>query len=291
FPKLPGTEAEAKAIREVVPGAVLHTGAQASEASLKTASGPLFMHVATHGFFFGTIQHGAPEMSAARSRSVRIDDPLVRSGLALAGATLHPESGEDGILTSLEASTLDLQGTELVVLSACETGLGEETVGDGVRGLRRALVVAGSETQVMSLWKVDDEATRQLMTSFYRHLFQEGSGRSLALRQAQLELLGKKGTQHPFFWASFIVSGARGPLSEGPLWTAAPEVEKGPRGCSCEAAGRSDDEATAFWIMGAFSVVLRRRRAGRQGFEACTFKKGRADTLCHNESPCSQEGV
>ena len=132
------------------------------------------------------------------------------------------------MLTALEAAGLDLWGTKLVVLSACETGLGEVKNGEGVYGLRRALVLAGSESQMMSLWQVSDDATRELMVSFYKRL-QAGEGTTEALRQVQLEMLQstmlsrrgqkrglgigtggmetKKNWRHPFYWASFIQSG------------------------------------------------------------------------------------
>jgi CHAT domain-containing protein len=134
-------------------------------------------------------------------------------------------AGEDGVLTAAETAGLNLWGTKLVVLSACETGLGDVVNGAGVYGLRRALVLAGSETQVMSLWQVDDEATRDLMGDYYTRL-QRGEGRAEAMRQTQLGMLrGKtqsrvKGTRtrretaagissraHPFYWAAFISSG------------------------------------------------------------------------------------
>lgn len=168
--------------------------------------------------------------------TTRIENPLLRSGLVLAGANQREGGeGEDGILTALEASGLDLWGTKLVVLSACETGVGEVKNGEGVYGLRRALVLAGSESQVMSLWQVSDEATRDLMVEFYQRLH-KGEGRTEALRQVQMEML--KGAQqsrerqsrglalsdkdtnkpldrsHPFFWASFIQSGDWRPLAE-----------------------------------------------------------------------------
>ena len=114
--------------------------------------------------------------------------------------------GEDGVLTALEAAGLDLWGTQLVVLSACETGVGDVRNGEGVYGLRRALVLAGVESQVMSLWQVSDEATRDLMVAYYQRL-QAGEGRTEALRQVQLSMLHGPTWPHPFFWASFIQLG------------------------------------------------------------------------------------
>jgi CHAT domain-containing protein/Tfp pilus assembly protein PilF len=139
--------------------------------------------------------------------AAQVKDPLLRSGLALAGAN-HGKSGEDdGVLTALEAAYLDLSGTKLVVLSACDTGVGEVKNGEGVQGLRRALVLAGSESQVMSLWPVSDEATKDMMIPYYKAL-QQGEGRSEGLRQVQLRMLhGRKDRRHPFYWAAFIQSG------------------------------------------------------------------------------------
>ena len=143
-------------------------------------------------------QAGSPVLS---------ENPLLRSGLALTGANdRQGGEGEDGVLTALEAAGLDLWGTKLVVLSACETGVGEVRNGDGVYGLRRALVLAGVESQVMSLWQVSDAATRDLMVAYYQRL-QAGEGRTEALRQVQLSMLRGPMWQHPFFWASFIQSG------------------------------------------------------------------------------------
>jgi CHAT domain-containing protein/Tfp pilus assembly protein PilF len=139
--------------------------------------------------------------------TAQVKNPLLRSGLALAGAN-HGKSGDDdGVLTALEAAYLDLLGTKLVVLSACDTGVGEVKNGEGVQGLRRALVLAGSESQVMSLWPVADEATKDLMIPYYKAL-QQGEGRSEGLRQVQLRMLrGPKDRRHPFYWAAFIQSG------------------------------------------------------------------------------------
>jgi CHAT domain-containing protein/tetratricopeptide (TPR) repeat protein len=239
YSPLPGTAEEATALARVLPqGTQLWLQAQASEANVKQVKGPLLLHIATHGFFLPDQSPTVPGGSSTQrgtsdvldtSVSVFRENPLLRSGLVLAGVKQGQSgTGEDGVLTALEAAGLDLWGTKLVVLSACETGLGEVKNGAGVYGLRRALVLAGSETQVMSLWKVSDAGTRDLMTAYYTRL-QKGEGRAEALRQVQLMMLrgqlkataisGKRGTtdtgekvatkdyRHPYYWAAFIQSG------------------------------------------------------------------------------------
>ena len=119
----------------------------------------------------------------------------------------YSSGDEDGVLTALETTYLRLYGTKLVVLSACETGVGDTENGEGVYGLRRALVIAGAESQLMSLWSVDDAATKDLMVKYYTRIL-KNEGRSEALRQVQLEMLKDKKTQHPYFWSAFIPSGA-----------------------------------------------------------------------------------
>jgi CHAT domain-containing protein len=131
---------------------------------------------------------------------------LLRSGLALAGANLQAAAGDDGILTAMEAAHLNLWGTRLVTLSACDTGIGLVRNGDGVYGLRRSIVLAGAETLVMSLWPVSDGVTREMMTAYYRGL-KAGSGRGDALRQVQRSMMTRPGREHPFYWASFIQAG------------------------------------------------------------------------------------
>jgi CHAT domain-containing protein len=131
--------------------------------------------------------------------------------LFFAGANQGGTADNDGVMTALEAAQLNLWGTKLVTLSACDTGLGEVKNGDGVYGLRRALVLAGSEAQMMSLWPISDQATRELMVDYYTRL-KAGEGRSEALRSAQLKLLKDPKRQHPFYWASFIQSGEWKPL-------------------------------------------------------------------------------
>ena len=136
--------------------------------------------------------------------------PLLRSGLVFAGANRLGDHtvGEDGILTALEVSGIPLWGTDLVVLNACETGVGETRRGEGVFGLRRAFQLAGARTVVMSLWSVPDEETATLMTSFYRNL---DRGKSRALQDAQLAMINdrrkKHGAAHPYYWGAFVSVG------------------------------------------------------------------------------------
>ena len=215
FPPLPGTMAEAEALAKELPDARIYTGGDATETLLKEMRTPSVLHIATHGFFLRPT--GAQSQEVTRGLSIvppplatgaRRDDALVLSGLALAGANQRAGgSGEDGILTALEAASLDLWGTRLVVLSACETGVGDARNGEGVYGLRRALVLAGSESQVMSLWQVSDTATTDLMIGYYQRL-RAGEGRAQALRNVQRRFLqGGSNRSHPFYWASFIQSG------------------------------------------------------------------------------------
>ena len=207
FSPLNATASEANAIRTQFPDSLLLTGANATEASLKQVAAPKILHIATHGFFL-TDQNSESNAKDTRAINARakIENPLLRSGLALAGANLHKSGNEDGILTALEASGLNLWGTKLVTLSACDTGIGEVKNGEGVYGLRRAFVLAGTESLVMSLWPVSDLVTRELMTGYYQSL-KQGLGRGEALRQVQLKMLKRKSREHPFYWASFIQSG------------------------------------------------------------------------------------
>jgi CHAT domain-containing protein len=190
------------------------TGPQATKSAVKQTAAPLLLHIATHGFFLMDVPTGAsptvPQTPSRTTRAIsgtiRSENPLLRSGLALAGANLNKNPEDDGILTALEASNLNLWGTKLVTLSGCDTGVGEVKLGEGVYGLRRAFFLAGTESLVMSLWPVSDYVTRGLMIDYYGGL-KKGLGRGEALRRAQLAMLKRKGRQHPFFWASFIQSG------------------------------------------------------------------------------------
>ena len=131
---------------------------------------------------------------------------MLRSGLAFAGANLHRGGDDNGILTAKEASGLNFWGTKLVVLSACDTGVGEVKNGEGVYGLRRAFVLAGVETLVMSLWPISDYVTREMMAGYYKGL-KQGQGRGDAMRHLQINMIKRKGREHPFYWASFIQLG------------------------------------------------------------------------------------
>jgi CHAT domain-containing protein/Tfp pilus assembly protein PilF len=203
FAPLTGTAQEARAIKSLFPEANTLLGQQATESSLKQNTAPRLLHIATHGFFLtgapAAPAAGAnPQATRAISASAKVENPLLRSGLALAGANLNKGKSDDGILTALEASGLNLWGTKLVTLSACDTGVGEVKNGEGVYGLRRAFVLAGTETLVMSLWPVSDYVTRELMTAYYQGL-KQGQGRGAALRQVQLSLLKRRGREHPFY--------------------------------------------------------------------------------------------
>jgi CHAT domain-containing protein/Tfp pilus assembly protein PilF len=220
FSPLEATEEEARELNQLFPDANVLTRGQATEAALKSVERPAILHIATHGFFLDELAHVQPGNDKEPTRIVnyrrggtkdndpsQLVNPLLRSGLGLAGAnTGISKDGNDGILTALEAAGLDLWGTKLVVLSACDTGVGKVVSGDGVYGLRRALVLAGSESQMISLWPVSDTGTSELMVGYYKAL-KAGAGRSDALRQVQLHMLRDPKRRHPFYWASFIESG------------------------------------------------------------------------------------
>jgi CHAT domain-containing protein/tetratricopeptide (TPR) repeat protein len=274
FGPLPGTADEAKMLRGRFPDAVVLTKTKATEDAITSVHGPRILHIATHGFF---LPDPAEQASAQPvSEAALTTDPLLRSGLALAGANRRRAGKSDGILTALEALSLDLQGTQLVVLSACETGVGHIRNSDGVYGLRRALVLAGAETQVMSLWKVPDHATYALMDEYYRRVLADGA-RSDALREAQLELLAKPATAHPVFWAGFIVSGDGRSLERHPppsvrVVESTPSTKStlrtspGLRGCTCDTA--LGDRSTP-WGLALLGVALRSwRRRGSARHQA-----------------------
>ncbi|MBA3455615.1 MAG: CHAT domain-containing protein [Deltaproteobacteria bacterium] len=209
WPALPGTGEEATEVEKTMRGMTIFRGAKATEGEVKRVHGPKILHLATHGFF---LPDEPPPKGESAPPAATYENPLLRSGLAFAGANKLSSGTDDGILTAMEASGLDLWGTKLVVLSACETGAGKITNGDGVYGLRRALVIAGAESLVMTLWQVDDVATKELMSGYYKRL-KAGKPRSSALRDVQLEIQGRAEYAHPFFWASFLPAGDNTPIT------------------------------------------------------------------------------
>jgi MYXO-CTERM domain-containing protein len=279
FPALPGTAEEIAALDAALDNAKALTGESASEAALKALRAPAILHLATHGFFLPAVQ--GPAASTDR-RGVTLTslpevsrvDPWLHSGMALAGAN-HRGGEEDGLLSAYEAATLDLDGTKLVVLSACDTGVGSVTRGEGVLGLRRAFVMAGAETVVMSLWRVDDASTRDLMLGYYARL-KQGAGRADAMRDAQLALLDSETTAHPFFWAAFIVEGDPSPIYAD---AAVPEVPPSARGCGCSTPG--GDATPGAWLLGPLwlALALARQEASTRGLEASPQRtRGRASS-------------
>jgi len=203
FTALPGTAEEGAAIAAKIPGARVITGEAATETALKAAHGPRFLHIATHGFFL--------EEQPLKRIGPPHEDAMLRSGLVFAGVNGLSSGMDDGVLTAREAATLDLAGTQLVVLSACETGIGHVRNGEGVFGLRRSFFIAGAQTLVMTLWEVDDTSTARWMADYYKRLA-AGEGRIDAVRQVQLGFLADPQLRHPFYWAPFIGSGQPGPL-------------------------------------------------------------------------------
>jgi CHAT domain-containing protein/Tfp pilus assembly protein PilF len=217
FGALPGTDEEAEVIAPLLSDVMLLTQSQATENAVKQLQAPNILHIATHGFFLKNLPRVEPDnsfgfISENSQKNTPIpENPLIRSGLALAGFNPRKSGEDDGVLTALEVANLKLRGTKLVVLSACETGLGSIENGEGVYGLRRAFTLAGAESQLMSLWKVNDEGTKDLMIKYYQRLLQN-EGRSDALRQVQLEMLNSSQYQHPYYWAAFIPVGDWSPM-------------------------------------------------------------------------------
>jgi len=236
FDPLPGALEEARAVahlwqmRSGDAPVTLLAGTEASEAAFKQlAPGHALLHLATHGYFIGgecttalaggrgigrLIEGRKDTISAVPSETLRRWNPLLLSGLALAGANRRGDAApaeEDGILTAQEIACLDLSGARWAVLSACDTGTGEVLTGEGVFGLQRAFRVAGARTVVTSLWSVRDETTRQWMEAFYRAGVAEDMTAVDAVGAASRELLreGRQQgeTEHPFYWGAFVSTG------------------------------------------------------------------------------------
>ncbi|TAD99383.1 MAG: CHAT domain-containing protein [Bacteroidetes bacterium] len=198
FSDLLGTEKEIVLIDSILKSQKFKTEkyllSEATEQKIKTLQSPNILHIATHGFFI-------PDSTSK--------NPMLNSGVLLAGVSNYFRSEEkpdtdDGILTAHEAQNLHLDHTDLVVLSACETGLGEIKNGEGVYGLQRAFKAAGAKSILMSLWKVDDKVTQELMTLFYQKWTKTANKRqSFAEAQKQIRLIYK----NPYFWGAFVLVG------------------------------------------------------------------------------------
>jgi CHAT domain-containing protein/tetratricopeptide (TPR) repeat protein len=233
FGHLPGTQKEGNNISNML-GVKPWLKGNALEARIKKYRSPRILHFATHGFFLKDQERDpnkekrdlgaldslgfAESGGMGRLSGLNLENPLLRSGLALAGVNTWlkgqspPSDAEDGLLTAEDVTGMDLLDTELVVLSACETGLGEVRTGEGVFGLRRSFVLAGADTLVMSLWKVPDQQTQELMEEFYSRIL-AGEPRAEALKNAQMSIRSKH--PHPFYWGAFICQGDPSPLSSG----------------------------------------------------------------------------
>jgi CHAT domain-containing protein len=182
----------------------------ASETNIKKQQSPRILHIATHGYFFEDIPMEKDDNRfLGMERQQVVQDPMLRSGLLLTGAnkTLKGEntSGENGLLSAAEASLLDLRETELVVLSACETGKGEVKNSEGVYGLRKAFSNAGAQNIIMSLWKVDDNVTQEFMSRFYENWLNDKTSIREAFNKTQLEIKAKY--PQPYYWGAFILVG------------------------------------------------------------------------------------
>jgi tetratricopeptide (TPR) repeat protein/CHAT domain-containing protein len=209
FADLPGTQREVEEIATVLKksGPVeTYLGDQAREEIVKNSTGAKILHIATHGFFIG---EQTDEFESYKKHEDNFSNPMLRSGIVMAGVENFKSGGsqnaEDGILTAMEVCNLRLENTDLVVMSACETGLGEVRYGEGVYGLQRAFRIAGAKAMIMSLWKVDDQATQEMMVLFYRYWMINGNMRQ-AFDRAQKEIRDKY--KFPFYWGAFVLLGA-----------------------------------------------------------------------------------
>lgn len=210
---LPGTEVELREVKNLLRtdgwSTNSYTDTEAVEEQIKLLNNPKVLHFATHGFFTPT-QESDGTSSLTQNESAASQNPLLRTGLLLTGAgdllnkTNFNYNLDNGILTAYEAMNLNLDQTELVVLSACETGLGELAVGEGVYGLQRAFLVAGARSLIMSMFKVDDIATQKLMVTFYRKWIATGKMRESFIA-AKKEI--RTEYRDPIYWGAFIMIG------------------------------------------------------------------------------------
>ncbi|MBA3970563.1 MAG: CHAT domain-containing protein, partial [Bacteroidetes bacterium] len=213
IPPLPGTKKEISNINPIIKASGYKTtvfeGNEASETNVKLAHSGV-LHIATHGFFLANTSAIEDEKVLGIETSKAKNNPLHRSGLLLANCekvfdgTSDLSNKDNGILTAYETMNMSLDNTQLVVLSACETGLGDIKAGEGVYGLQRAFQVAGAKAIIMSLWQVSDDATMELMTSFYKNYVVSGNKQEAFIKaQKQIKLKYKE----PFYWGAFVLIG------------------------------------------------------------------------------------
>ena len=191
--ELLGTAKEGKIISKFL-NADLLMQENATSIAIQKVNSPKILHIASHSYFIPNEEE---------------KNPLLRSGIVLAGANnSNLNNSDDGYLTALEITRLNWEGTELVVISGCESGKGESQSGEGVFGLKRSISVAGASSSLLSLWKVDDAGTARFMESFYKKLI-KGQSKADALKNTQTEFLNHPipGLRHPYYWAAFQLSG------------------------------------------------------------------------------------
>ncbi|OGW24146.1 MAG: hypothetical protein A2X55_04245 [Nitrospirae bacterium GWB2_47_37] len=221
FDRLPDTKQEADAIEKVLTHKKKikvknYQNTKAIEEVIFSAETPKILHLATHGYFLNDEElKGSSETRGitiklkedflAKDEAVNIENPMLRSGIVFSGVNASLKAGRDeGMMSAEKILGLNLKGTDLVVLSACETGVGDVKNGEGVFGLKRAFILSGAKTLVMSLWSVPSAETTELMTDFYT-LMSTGKSKADALRQAKLNMMKKK--SNPFYWGAFVMTG------------------------------------------------------------------------------------
>jgi CHAT domain-containing protein/Flp pilus assembly protein TadD len=212
FSPLPGTKIELENISKILRSKGFNITAyvqnDATEKRIKSVKNPSVLHIASHGYFSPDTQ--STNNSFGTSSEGVLNNPLLRSGLILTGAVKETigaqdiSSSDNGYLTAFEVTNLSLDDTGLVILSACQTGLGDIKNGEGVYGLQRAFLIAGSHIIIMSLWTVDDAATQELMVNFYNN-WTTLNNFSEAFKSAQLQL--KQKYPEPYFWGAFVMIG------------------------------------------------------------------------------------
>lgn len=211
---LPGTKTEVQNIKQLLERNQFETqnylANEAKEGKVKAVKSPRILHIATHGFFLDDVSNQNEGKVFGIEINKARENPLLRAGLLFADAekaldkrdTRQVQSQDNGILTAYEAMNMELDDTEIVLLSACETGLGDVKAGEGVYGLQRAIKVAGADALIMSLWTVSDEATQELMSRFYQNWL-KSDDKVKAFEQAQKQL--KEKFKAPHYWGAFVL--------------------------------------------------------------------------------------